>query len=68
MLAQAAPSDPITGWASLGVSGLFVGAWWLERKDRKEADQRQRDAYERVFGVVGVLERAVDVIERGKGS
>ena len=67
MFAQAA-TDPITGWASLGVSGLFIGAWWLERKDRKDADDRMREAFERVFQVVGVLERAVDVVERGKGT
>lgn len=66
LLAQAVPDSsipPIVG-AAFGIPFL-IWLWWNERKDRIKAEERERLLMEKVYGVVDILGRALEVVKKG---
>lgn len=67
-MAAAAATDTLPAWLQFGVATLFIGAWWVERKDRKEAEERtrevQREATERLTTGLEKLYNAIEVLRQ----
>lgn len=59
-------------WAATGVSSAFMtGLWYQERKDRRQAEDREREVLVRALGSVEQLSRATEVLDafvRGGGG
>lgn len=51
-------------WAATGVSSAFLtGLWYQERKDRREAEARERSTLERALTSVDRLTRSTEVFD-----
>lgn len=65
---MAASPDALPDWLQFGVATLFIGAWWVERKDRKEAEERtrqvQQEATERLAAGLEKIFNAIEVLKQ----
>lgn len=66
ILAQTGTGD-LPAWLQFGVATLFIGAWWVERKDRKEAEERtrlvQQEATERLATGLEKIFNAIEILK-----